>query len=156
MIDDPLGHCLQWLAQEKGRALTRESLTQGLPLGGGGQLTPALLPRAAARAGLNAALVKQRLERVNERLLPCILLLKNNRACILERLDAEQVSVRRPELGMERDRISRDSLAEDHAGVVIYCRPSVELGDTTAEQAASADSGHWFWSVIRRNRRIYR
>jgi len=155
MIDDPLGHCVQWLAQKQGRVLTREALTQGLPLRAG-QLTPELLPRAAERAGLNAALVKQRLQRVNDRLLPCILLLKGNRACILELLDSGQVTVRRPELEMEREQLSLEALAEEYAGVVIYCRPSVQIGDTTAELAASADSGHWFWSVIRRNRRIYR
>lgn len=155
MIDDPLGHCLQWLAREHGRVLTREALVEGLPLRAG-QLTPALLPRAAERAGLHLAQLKQRQERINARLLPCILLLKGNRACILEQLDDKQVIVRRPELEMQRDRLSREELAEDYAGVVIYCRPEVQIGDTSAERAASADNGHWFWSVIRRNRRIYR
>lgn len=155
MIDDPLGNCLQWLAQEQGRAVTREALIQGLPLRAG-QLTPALLPRAAERAGLHVSLLKQRLERLNTQLLPCILLLKGNRACIIEQLDADQVILRRPELGMQRDRLSRDELAKDYAGVVVYSRPVVQIGNTTAEKAASADSGHWFWSVIRRNRRVYR
>lgn len=155
MIDDPLGHCLQWLAREHGRVLTREALVEGLPLRAG-QLTPALLPRAAERAGLHLAQLKQRQERINGRLLPCMLLLKGNRACILEQLDDKQVIVRRPELEMQRDRLSREELAEDYAGVVIYCRPEVQIGDTSAERAVRAENGHWFWSVIRRNRRIYR
>jgi ATP-binding cassette subfamily C protein LapB len=155
MTDDPLGQCLQWLAGKEGRVLTREALTQGLPLRGG-QLIPSLLPRAAERAGLKAAVMKQRWQRLNPQLLPCILLLKDNRACILERLEGDQVVVRRPELEMAADRLSSQEMAETYAGVVIYCRPVVKIGETSAEQAASADSGHWFWSVIRRNRRVYR
>ena len=155
MTDDPLGHCLQWLVREEGRVLTREALIQGLPLRDG-RLTPSLVPRAAERAGLNAALIKQRLERVNPRLLPCILLLKGNRACILEQQEGDQTVIRRPELGLEAERLSADALAEEYAGVAIYCRPAIKVGATTAEQAVSPDSGHWFWSLIRRNRRVYR
>lgn len=155
MIDDPLGHCLQWLAREEGRVLTRETLTEGLPLHDG-RLTPSLVPRAAERAGLNAALLKQRLERVNPRLLPCILLLKGNRACILERLDSDQVVIRRPELELAADQLSLEKLADEYAGIAIYCRPVVKIGTVSAEQAASPDSGHWFWSIVRRNRRVYR
>lgn len=155
LLDDPLSHCLLWIAHQEGKVLTREGLTEGLPLRGG-QLTPSLLPRAAERAGLTAALNKRPLGRINSRLLPCILLLKGNRACVLEQLEQHQAIIRDPELGMESTTIDLAVLKDEYAGVVVYCRPVLELGGTSAEQKASEDSGHWFWSVIRRNRRIYR
>lgn len=153
--DDPLSQCLLWLAREQGQPHTRDALTEGLPLKQG-QLTPALLPRAAERAGMRARLLRQSLGRLNGRWLPCILLLRDNRACVLTRLDGDQVRVRVPELGMEEQSLTLAELQADYAGVVAYCRPLLQLGEVAAEVAASADSGHWFWSVIRGNRRIYR
>lgn len=153
--DDPLSQCLLWLAREQGQPHTRDALTEGLPLKQG-QLTPALLPRAAERAGMRARLLRQSLGRLNGRWLPCILLLRDNRACVLIRLDGDQARVRVPELGMEEQSLTLAELQADYAGVVAYCRPLLQLGEVAAEVAASADSGHWFWSVIRGNRRIYR
>lgn len=157
MHDDPLCHCLLWLAHSTGASLTRDALVEGLPLKSG-QLTPSLLPRAAERAGLLTRPVRQALPRINSRLLPCILLLNGNRACLLEslNLDEGEAVVRVPELGLEPQSMPVDELAADFSGVVFYCRPALKLTETSAEKAASADSGHWFWSAIRRNRRIYR
>lgn len=157
MHDDPLCHCLLWLAHSTGASLTRDALVEGLPLKSG-QLTPSLLPRAAERAGLLTRPVRQALPRINSRLLPCILLLNGNRACLLEslNLDEGEAVVRVPELGLEPQSMPVDELAADFPGVVFYCRPALKLTETSAEKAASADNGHWFWSAIRRNRRIYR
>ena len=155
--EDPLSHCLLWLAQSTGVSLTRDALVEGLPLKNS-QLTPSLLPRAAERAGLLARPVRQALPRINTRLLPCILLLNDNRACLLESLDlaAGEARVRLPELGLEPQTLALDELATDFAGVVIYCRPALRVAGRSAEAAAGVASGHWFWSAIRRNRRIYR
>lgn len=155
--DDPLCQSLQWLAQSCGLQRTRDGLTEGLPLRNG-QLTPSLLSRAAERAGMRARLVRQPLARLNERWLPCILVLKGNRACVLERLDVDRAEavVRVPELGMETQTLTLVELQQDYAGVAAYCRPVLQVGGVAAESAASADSGHWFWSVIRGNRRTYR
>ncbi|PSF04654.1 type I secretion system permease/ATPase [Marinobacter fuscus] len=155
--DDPLSQCLLWLAADHGQSRTRDALTEGLPLRQG-QLTPGMLPRAAERAGMRARMLRQPLVRINSRWLPCILILKGNRACVLTHLDSEAglARVRVPELGMEEQSLTFADLQDDYAGVVVYCRPLLQLGDVAAENAASADSGHWFWSVIRGNRRIYR
>lgn len=157
LADDPLCQSLLWLAQSSDIQRTRDGLTDGLPLRDG-KLTPSLLPRAAERAGMRARLVRQPLARINQRWLPCILILQNNQACVLEHLDAElgEARVRVPELSMDVQILSLTDLQQDYAGITAYCRPVLQLGETSAEAAASSDSGHWFWSVIRGNRRIYR
>lgn len=157
MHDDDLTLSLLQLARQAGNPHTRDSLVDGLPLEQG-RLTPSLLPRAAARAGLKASLLRQPLARVNSGLLPCIVLLKDNRACVLEQLDlkAGRVVTRRPELDMAQTEDSLSDFEQQYGGVVVYCRPELSLSQGAAETAASADNGHWFWSVIRRHRRIYR
>ncbi|MGP7735657.1 type I secretion system permease/ATPase [Oceanimonas smirnovii] len=154
MHNDALTQCLLQLA---GPSHTRDSLINGLPLEQG-QLTPSLLPRAAARAGLNARLLRQSLARINPGLLPCIVLMQDNRAFVLEQLDkgANKAIVRSPELDMALTEMPLEEFEQHYGGVVIYCRPRLALPQGDAETAASADNGHWFWSVIRRHRRTYR
>ena len=57
-------------------------LTAGLPLPGQ-RLTPELLPRAAARAGLQGRLLQRKLEQIPAIALPALLLLKEGRCALL-------------------------------------------------------------------------
>ncbi|PKO85114.1 MAG: type I secretion system permease/ATPase, partial [Betaproteobacteria bacterium HGW-Betaproteobacteria-12] len=70
---DPLLDCLVELTRIHGRPSTRAALVAGLPLEKGA-LTPSLFARAASRAGLSAKLVRRALERIDEVLLPAVLL----------------------------------------------------------------------------------
>ena len=79
---DPLLDCLVELARIHGRPNTRASLSAGLPVAKSG-LTPALLPRAAARAGLTSKAVRLAADKIDPALLPAILLPRDNQACLL-------------------------------------------------------------------------
>lgn len=157
MHDDPLSQCILWVAQQNDAALTRDALLDGLPLKGG-RLSPGLVERSAQRVGLDTKLARQPLERVSALLLPCVLLLNNDQACLLEALDtrAGTARVRFPELDMEAQTLSLEKLAEQYAGTLIYLRPALKVGGERVSDKLSGDGGHWFWSVIRRNRRTYR
>ena len=64
------------------RAKSAQALTAGLPLLDG-CLSPALFVRAAARAGINARLVRRPLESISAAVLPVVLLLNERRAVVL-------------------------------------------------------------------------
>lgn len=87
---DELLACLEILARSHGEMITREGIMAGLPLEAG-RLTPGLFARAAHRAGLSSKVVKQALIELKDELFPVILLLKQDRACVLvERAPGEQ------------------------------------------------------------------
>ncbi len=96
--DDPLLDCLVEITRLHGVAATAQALSAGLPLEEH-RLTPALLPRAAARAQLSARVVKRSLDHISPDLLPAILLLKGERACLLLKKDGGKFVVSHPELG---------------------------------------------------------
>ena len=79
---DPLLDCLVQLTQLHGKPYTAQALSNGLPLVNQ-RLTPSLLARAAARAQFTTRIVERGLADVPEGLLPAILLLNGNRACLL-------------------------------------------------------------------------
>ena len=139
-----------------GHDVTAESLTSGLPLEEG-RLTPGVFGRAASRAGLTARIVKSRLVQLNPALFPCVLLLEPGRACVLVALDikARRARVIFPELGDAETEVGLDGLQESYSGQAIYVRPRFHF-DERGPEVNKQRSRHWFWGVIRENRKLYR
>jgi len=152
---DPLLDCVVAIARIFGIASTRESLSAGLPLEEN-CTTPALVPRAAARAGMTARLARRKLDQLRAGLLPVILLLKDKQACVLlEWLPDGQARVRYPENGESSDVIDRDTLSAMYAGLVFFVRPIFNFDQRTPE-TGEVRARHWFWGVVFQNWRLYR
>ena len=89
-----------------------ESLTSGLPLVDH-KLTPALFIRAAERAGFSTGLVTRPLEKISNLVLPAVLLLKNNKTCILVSKNENQYTIILPETDNGEKTVSLEEL-NDH------------------------------------------
>jgi ATP-binding cassette subfamily C protein LapB len=153
---DALLDCLLMVAHAHGGVYSRDALTAGLPLAAG-RLTPSLFERAARRAGMASRIVAASLDDLNPALLPAILLLDEGGACVaLERTpDAAQWRLAFPEAGESALVMSRTELEKSYSGRAIYARPRFRF-DARAPAMKTSRRGHWFWSVIGENRRIYR
>jgi len=99
-VGQDLLECLLLLARAHGRTLTADAALAGLPVEGN-TLPPSLFERAAQRAGLSARIVRQPWRTLNPQLLPAVLLLEGDRACLLAAVDAATgvAKVVYPELG---------------------------------------------------------
>ena len=133
---------------------SRETLLAGLPLTDG-QLTPALLSRAAQRAGLTTKLAARELTRLNNALFPAILLLDNQDTCLLLAIQDQRAQVVFPELGEASVWIALNELNTRYSGRAVYLRPQERIEARTTPIDKGAD-GHWFWGVIRQHRGLYR
>jgi len=152
---DPLLDSIVAIARIYGTATTREALSAGLPLEAN-LLTPALVPRAAARAGLTAKLARRSLADLRQGLLPAILLLKDKQACLLlEWLPNGDARVRFPEHGESADVLTREALEALFAGIVFFIRPIFNFDQRTPD-TGQVKSRHWFWGVVFQNWRLYR
>ncbi|MBP7639753.1 MAG: type I secretion system permease/ATPase [Thauera sp.] len=153
---DTLLDCLLVVARAHGRALTPDAVLAGLPLERG-RLTPALFERAARRAGLASRIVRQPLARIEPALLPAVLLLAEGKACVLMAVDTEAGSCELvfPELGESAVVLTLAEIGARHGGVVLYARPRHRF-DARTPEVRGGRVGHWFWSVIAENRRLYR
>lgn len=153
---DALLDCLVELTRIHGRPSTRAALVSGLPLENG-ILTPSLFPRAAGRAGLSARLLKRPLERIDELLLPAVLLLGNDEACVLlgwnESGDTARVLF--PETGQGTVQITREQLAARYLGIAIFARPHFRF-DTRTPQVGQVKLRHWFWGTLAEQWPVYR
>lgn len=153
---DPLLDCLVELTRIHGRPSTRAALIAGLPLEKG-SLTPSLFGRAASRSGLSAKLVRRSLERIDEVLLPAVLLLKGEEACVLLGWDDSGNNARLlfPETGQGSVLLSREALAARYTGVAIFSRPHFRF-DKRTPQVGEVKLRHWFWGALADQWLVYR
>ncbi|WP_417535310.1 type I secretion system permease/ATPase [Methylophaga sp.] len=151
--DDPLLACLTVLAKILNKPHSPESLIAGLPLVDN-KLSPSLFSRAADRAGLSSRIVKRKLTKISNLVLPAILLLDNANACILLEINKTKAKVIFPETGEGESELSLDELAEQYSGYSIFIKP-VHHFDKRTEFSAIPRAEHWFWGTILRFWPIY-
>ncbi len=151
---DPLLDCLVMLTKIHGHPISAESLTAGLPLQNN-LLTPELFVRAAERAGLSARIVKRPIANISKLLLPVVLILKNNHACILEKIHEDHsYDVIFPESDGGKKTISHEELNEEYGEYVIFSQP-IHRFDKRADEFKLERPKSWFWGTLWRYRHNY-
>lgn len=156
-FNDELLECLKAIATFHQHEVSSEALIAGLPLEEG-RLIPSVFGRAASRAGLTARIVKSKLSALNPALLPAVLLLEPGRACVLLALDLknQKAQVIFPELSEAAIDVPLDELYAGYSGEAIYVRPRFRADNASESGVKRQRDQHWFWGVIRENRRLYR
>ena len=154
--DDSLLQCLMTLCRYHGGGTAEAAVCAGLPLKDG-QLTPDLFERAAAKVGLASKIAYQDIVSIEPALLPAVVILKGERACLLTGWNeaGDIADVVYPELNEAVVNVPREKLVADTTGEVIFCRPRFRF-DARAPRVGISTRGHWFWDAIRANAPIYR
>jgi len=152
--DDPLTNCLVLLTRIQHRPFSAQTLIAGLPLDSS-RLTPELFPRAAARAGLSARVVKRPLEKIADITLPVILLLKDGGATILLR-NAKNGSVRllNPEAGAGDAEVPLEEVDAQYTGFAIYVKPAFQF-DSRSDISFIPRPQNWFWDTVKQAWPVY-
>ncbi len=152
-VDDTLLGCLTILAKILDKPHSADALIAGLPLVDN-KLTPKLFSRAAERAGLSSKIVKRPLNKLSNLVLPAVLLLNNDAACVVLKMTNTSATVIFPESGEGEANINLDDLQQHYAGYAIFIKP-VHHFDQRTKQTEVPKTGHWFWGTIARFWPIY-
>ena len=150
---DPLAGCLAVTARLHGQPVSAEALAAGLPLDDG-RLTPALVSRAAERAGLAARVVKVALDEIKQAALPVILLMQDRGACVLVKRNGDEAHTVLPELPEAVRTAPLADLADTYSGHAILLG-RLQRFHAGTESERIADKHHWFWGTLRREVRTY-
>lgn len=153
---DTLLDSLLLICRINGVATSKDALISGLPLRDG-KMTPALLKRAGERANLAITILKKPLGKIRAEFLPAILLLKDEEACVLTKLNAkeQQASIILPELGDAEVLMAGTELEERYSGYMIVAKAKYTF-DQRAPGVGAVKLRHWFWGTVAENSRIYR
>ena len=153
---DTLLGCLLLACRFHQIATTRDALIAGLPLRNG-KMTPALFRRAANRVNLSVTILKKPISEMRISFLPVTLLLKNDEACKLASIDANnrKVGIIYPELGDAEVSVSMDEITQQYSGYLIITKPKYTF-DKRAPEVGKVRLRHWFWGTLAENKNIYR
>ncbi|MDP2560981.1 type I secretion system permease/ATPase [Psychrobium sp. 1_MG-2023] len=153
---DPLLDCLVIITEHFGSPCSPDALAAGLPMTEA-VLPPDLLPQAAMRAGLTAKLSRKGINEIPDMLLPCILLLKNQKACVLQELDIEnnKAVLSLPETGGQ-EQLTIEALESQYVGYLFLIKQQYRGDKQVVDVHHYQHNEHWLWSAIKTGIPIYR
>lgn len=144
---DPLLACLQVLAKLNNKPVSAKALISGLPLVNH-KLTPEIFDRAAKRAQLSAQLIKFDLKKLKPNLIPAVLLLNNESACVVTKIiNTSTLEVIFPETSEGTKEIALNEIENEYDGYAIFTSPIYQF-DERAISPTKLKPKEWFWSVI--------
>ncbi|MDD1967826.1 type I secretion system permease/ATPase [Pseudomonas sp. NPDC090203] len=150
--DDPLLDGLLTLCALHQKPASRAMLSTGLPLPDQ-RLSAELLPRAAARAGLQGRLLVRKLEQIPEIALPAMLLLKEGRCAVLLGWNGDVARLLISESDGGEVTVEREALAKDYSGKVFFAQPQHKFDVTMGSLIPRARS--WFKDTLKLSRWLY-
>ncbi len=163
--NDPLLECLVLFCKLYHEPVSIETLIAGLPIEAG-HATPvlfskkkskSLFSRAAQKAGLKSKLVHEEIDNLSNLLFPAILILKDEKACIIEKIDFEKRQARIIMPGVEdmETIVDLDALKEDYLGYMFLLKKEYKYHVPTHNSLAKKEH-HWFWGTMLLSKTIYR
>lgn len=161
---DPLLECLVVFAKLFNRPISIDALISGLPIEPGKpgpelfsiHSSKGLFSRVAKRAGFATRLIKRDLDQLSSLLLPCILILKDRNACVLESIDKENNRARVifPEIGHGEEWIELERLEQEYIGFAFLLKREFKKHSRPLSLIKTGES-HWFWGTLARSREIF-
>lgn len=143
----PLIECMAFLFRLHGKPVSTRFLVAGLPMSDG-PVQPSACIRAARTAGMASSVVyRPTLDRISSLTLPCILLLRQEKACVLLSLQGDKAEVLFPETGMEPRSVPVDELTKEYTGYAMFARLEGKL-DRRASEIKLLKAKRWFWDTL--------
>ncbi len=153
--EQPLIQCLSMLFKWHGRPVSPKVIAAGVPTNDG-PLHPSACIRAARSVGLQAKTVyRPTLRQISSLTLPCIILLQNDNACVLLKIEGDTADVMFPENSNEVRTVLTEELEKEYTGYAIFAKPEAKL-DKRASGIKLVDKEKWFWGTLRHFMPIYK
>ncbi|MEQ9860972.1 type I secretion system permease/ATPase [Pectobacterium cacticida] len=151
--DDPLLDSLLILCTLQGKPASRTTLTAGLPLANQ-RLPVKLLPRAAARAGLQGRVLRRPLNKIPTLSLPAMLLLREGRAAILLGWnDDGSARIMPSETEGGEITVEYNTLQQHYLGLVMFAQPRHQFD--IQHNSLIPRTKSWFKDTLKLSRFLY-
>ncbi len=163
-IKDELLQCLVIFTKLHNNPYSADALTIGLPVKDGEEIelfslksSKSLFSRAASRAGFASTLARKDLDQISPLVLPCILMLRGKKACILQSFseDKKMANIITPDLSTGTSTIETSKLKDEYLGYAYYLKREFVPEDTSSTKLIDAGNDHWFWGTLKRSKKIY-
>ncbi len=154
---DTLLECLLFLAKYNEREATKESLISGLAIYDS-FMSPKMFEESAKRIGLKIKTLERKIKDISEVVLPFVMILNDNTACILLEINFNKAiaKVHMPGVCDGVTTISIQKLEELYSGFMMLTKPEYNFNTRIKKDIRIEKPKEWFWGVMRLNRHIYK
>ena len=145
--ESPLLRCISLISGLLGRPVSTVALKAGMPQDS--ERPPlAVCIRAAEQAGLMVRTFhKPQIGKISTLVMPCILVLQNDQACVLVGLQDSHAEVLFPRDGGAMKLLPLERLQDQYSGYVLLVNKEGKL-DQRASELRLVDTREWFWGTI--------
>ncbi|WP_170018628.1 type I secretion system permease/ATPase [Campylobacter sp. RM16190] len=160
--NDELLDCLVIFTKLHNNPYTADALITGLPVSENENVelfslngSKSLFTRAAKRAGFISTLANKEIDEISPLVLPCILILRGKKACILESFeDKTHAKIITPDMPNGSNIVEISKLKEEYLGYT-YLLKREFIPEESNNYLIDSRSEHWFWGTLKRSKKIY-
>lgn len=148
----PLVRSAVSLLRLRGKALSPAFIMGGTRT----KVSPAACLRMVRRAGVVGHILRRPLlTDISPRILPCIILLKNERSAVLVSVEGTSAKIIQPEFEDEHVQMSLELLQQDYLGYAIFITPERRV-ERRIDSLKLSHEKRWFWDVLLHYAPIYK
>ena len=153
---DSLLASLFFLAKYFKRTTSRATLVSGFALDNKSMSVKNFV-ESSKRIGLVSKVVHRNVEDISRFALPSVLILKNNKSCVLVDFDIDknQANVILPEVSEGETTISLNELNDMYTGEIIIIKPTYDFSNRISDEIIIDEPRKWFFGAMKRNISIY-
>jgi len=137
------------------KTISRDSLVAGIAMNGT-FMNKTSFTKAANRIGLISKNVKRSLEDISKFALPALLILKNNRACVLLDINIQEDKAKVVLPGIDGESIMDIArLSNEYTGELLLIKNEYKFKNKVHSDVIIDKPNQWFWGAMKRNKPIY-
>ncbi|APW66210.1 type I secretion system permease/ATPase [Poseidonibacter parvus] len=155
--EDTLLESLLFLSKFHKRTASAESLIAGLAIHNT-LMTPAMFIKSAKKIGLIVKAVNRKLHEIDNLALPAVMLLNNNKACVVLNIDSanNKVKLIMPHVSQGELNLSIEEVEKLYTGNLFIVKPAYNFENRVDKDVEVTDTKKWFWRTMKKNLGIYK
>ncbi|MAC83967.1 MAG: type I secretion system permease/ATPase [Arcobacter sp.] len=155
--EDTLLESLLFLSKFHKRTASAESLIAGLAIHNT-LMTPSMFQKSAKKIGLIVKAVNRKLQDIDNKALPAVMILNNNKACVVLNIDMSKKEVKliMPHVSSGEILLSLDEVNKLYTGNLFIVKPAYNFENRVDKDVEVTDTKRWFWRTMKKNLGIYK
>ena len=147
--------CLVFLTKFHNKTVSKDSLVYGLK-GNNDVLNLKSFLKSSSRIGLISKIQTRKLEEISQLSLPALLILNDNRSCILLELDFENNKAKVILPGFDGETIlSIDKVREEYTNSIVFVKNDYQFKNKLHADINIDNPKNWFFGALKKNKPIY-
>ena len=155
--EDTLLESLLFLSKFHKRTASAESLIAGLAIHNT-LMTPSMFQKSAKKIGLIVKAVSRKLQDIDNKALPAVMILNNNKACVVLNIDKsiDEVKLILPHVSSGEINLSIDEIEKLYTGNLFIVKPAYNFENRVDKDVEITDTKRWFWRTMKKNLSLYK